>query len=227
MAIDGEKLKQLRLAEGISQEKLAAMCNVNKRTIQRAERGDSVALETAAFIAEAMDVPLASIRGAQLDLLETPQKQSGEVVLIPIASGRKIVDTMRHSYETEVLFEVEPTRALIEPLTDLARVLDLFKVDPWKPPHEKHEPSYSEMLEKQADLNEAINSLSELGVSIFMGTYEVLVQPPTYNIDEGMMLYYPDRTPWSYEVKTLVVVSDRMVSHFIRRPKDMAEEIPF
>lgn len=54
MTLDGDQLRKIRMTKGISQEKLAAMRNVNKQPIQRAESGESVAIETAAFIAEAI-----------------------------------------------------------------------------------------------------------------------------------------------------------------------------
>ncbi|MDF2235664.1 helix-turn-helix transcriptional regulator [Albimonas sp. CAU 1670] len=92
MALDGEKLRRIRQSKGISQEKLALMASVNKRTIQRAERGESVAVETAAFIAEAIGVPAASLRGSQMELFEREQKSPDEVVLVPTNSGRRIVD---------------------------------------------------------------------------------------------------------------------------------------
>ncbi|MEO0695911.1 MAG: helix-turn-helix transcriptional regulator [Pseudomonadota bacterium] len=62
VSIDGEKLRKLRIEAGHSQEKLAIMANVNRRTIQRAEAGEPVALETLSFIADALEVPLAVIR---------------------------------------------------------------------------------------------------------------------------------------------------------------------
>ena len=40
------------------------MANVNRRTIQRAEAGKPVALETLSFVAEALGVPLSEIRNS-------------------------------------------------------------------------------------------------------------------------------------------------------------------
>lgn len=88
MALDGEKLRNLRAAKGMSQEKLAILANVNKRTIQRAEKGDPVGLETAAFIAEAVGVSPATLRGRQPDLFEADKKEWNEVILVPVNSGR-------------------------------------------------------------------------------------------------------------------------------------------
>ncbi len=110
MAVDGEKLRQIRTAKGISQEKLALMCNVNKRTIQRAERGRPIALETAAFIAEAIQVPVAALRSSQIEMFEPATKAWNDVVLVPVASGRRIVDALRSSFDAEVTYDVEPTK---------------------------------------------------------------------------------------------------------------------
>ncbi|MFK3852301.1 helix-turn-helix transcriptional regulator [Agrobacterium pusense] len=100
MALDGEKVKQLRLAKGLSQERLALLCNVNKRTVQRVETGAPVALETAAFIAEALNVPALSLRALQQVQTNPAQRVTGEVILVPVNSGRRIVDAIRLSFET-------------------------------------------------------------------------------------------------------------------------------
>jgi len=106
MALDGEKLRKIRMAKGISQEKLALMCNVNKRTIQRAEKSAPIALETAAFIAEVVQVPPIALRAKQIELFEPTVKAWNDVVLIPVTSGRRIVDVIRSSFEAEITFDV-------------------------------------------------------------------------------------------------------------------------
>ena len=229
MALDGEKLRNIRLAKGISQEKLALMCNVNKRTIQRAEKGEPIALETAAFIAEAVQIPAASLRSTRLVFLEPQTKAWNDVVLVPASSGRRIIDTLRSSFEAEISFEVEPTKQIIEPLTRIAKLMSLFKPDPWEQPRERYDPNYAEILEKQAELNEVLPELAGLGVNLFLGTYKARKQEPRYDMEEGVMYVRPN---WAAVEVTiaLLVITDTSATHLIRRPDDVFpedDEIPF
>jgi transcriptional regulator with XRE-family HTH domain len=88
MTVDGAKLRNLRLRKGMSQEKLGLLTNLNKRTIQRAENGQPVAIESLAFMAEALEVAPEALRGRQLELFApgSPPKPTtqGEVVLVPV-----------------------------------------------------------------------------------------------------------------------------------------------
>ena len=59
---DGKKIRNLRIELGFSQEKLGALAGVNRRTVQRAERGELLSLDTIAFIAEALQTDPQSIR---------------------------------------------------------------------------------------------------------------------------------------------------------------------
>jgi len=237
MALDGEKLRNLRAAKGMSQEKLAILANVNKRTIQRAEKGDSVGLETAAFIAEAVGVTPASLRGCQPDLFEVDKKAWNEVVLIPVNSGRRVIDALRTSFAADIVFDVEPMQDNIELLAQLAGMLEPFKPDPWKNPYDNYDPSQAEVLQKQAEVNALLPSLLELGVNVFLGTYQAGRQVPSYDMDEGMMSHSM-RAPVESVPVSLVVISDTASSHLMRKPDDVYiepsgygsapdEEIPF
>lgn len=229
MALDGEKLRQIRIAKGISQEKLALMCNVNKRTIQRAEKGHPVALETAAFIAEAVQVPPSTLRSTQMELFEPTARAWNDVVLIPMTSGRRVIDALRQSHDAELSFDVEPTKENLEPLARLAGLLEPFKPTPWEHPDVKYRPAYVEVLEKQADVNAILPTLSALGISVFLATYTAHRQEPYYSVDTGEV-YITNRTPYSKVQVALLVVSDTSASHLIRRPDDIHDvsgEVPF
>jgi transcriptional regulator with XRE-family HTH domain len=222
MAIDGDKLRKIRMAKGISQEKLALMCNVNKRTIQRAEAGHPIALETAAFIAEAVQVPPATLRSSQLEMFEPTTRAWNDIVLIPVTSGRRIIDVLRTSFEAKITFDVEPTPQNIEPLAELASLLEHFKPNPWENHSERHSPGYAEILHKQASVNAILPALSLMGVSVFLATYTSLKQVPHYHIEDG--LYVTDRTPHEEVQISIIVVSDTSSSHLIMRPTDIHNE---
>jgi transcriptional regulator with XRE-family HTH domain len=52
----GETVTKLRTQLGMTQDKLAAMSNVDIRTVQRAEKGERIQLETVASLAAALKV---------------------------------------------------------------------------------------------------------------------------------------------------------------------------
>lgn len=227
MALDGERLRNIRISKGISQEKLALMANVNKRTIQRAEKGAPIALETAAFIAEAIGVTPLALRAAQLEIFEAGKKVWNEVVLVPVSSGRRIVDALRSAFEGDVIYDVEPTTENIELLAKLASILDPFKPAPWEIPSALYDPDQATILKKQAELNEIIPNLLEMGINIYLGTYPASRQKPKYDMDEGCMY---TRNSFSFESApvALLVVSDTTASHLMRKPDDFYnDEIPF
>ncbi|MGO6678329.1 helix-turn-helix domain-containing protein [Rhizobium leguminosarum] len=227
MAIDGNKLRKIRMAKGISQEKLALMCHVNKRTIQRAEKGQPVALETVAFIAEAVQVTPAALRSAQLEMFEPKTKAWNDVILIPVTSCRRIVDVLRSSFDADLSFDVEPTQENIALLAKLAELLEPFKPNPWEAPQQAYNPGYSEILERQADVNAILPSLSTMGIGVFLATYASLRQIPHYDMDEGHM-YTTSHTPNSKVEIALIVVSDTSASHLVRNPSDIhSEDLPF
>lgn len=225
MTIDGEKLLKLRTAKGFSQEKLGLMCNVNKRTIQRAEQGVPIALETMAFIAEALEVSPTFLRSNQLSLTAQPLKAWNEVVLVPVTSGRRIIDQLRASFNAEISFEVEPTHENVAQLKRIAEILDLVKPDPWELRDDAFHPSFSELLDIQAKLNSVLPDLLTIGIHVFFGTYNSMQKVPRMG-EEGL---YVRETQRSERVLiSLVVVSDTSASHLVRKPDDLdPDEIPF
>lgn len=223
MALDGDKLRNIRAAKGMSQEKLAILANVNKRTIQRAEKGEPIGLETAAFIAEAVGVSPASLRGQQADLFDTDKKQWDEVVLVPVNSGRRLIDALRSSHDAEISFDVEPTQDNIKPLAKLSELLEPFNPNPWENPFEKCDTTQAEILQKQAEVNALLPSLLDMGINVYLGVYQAGRQVPSYDMDEGLMSYHT-RAPIEPVPVSLVVVSDTSSSHLLRKPDDVYKE---
>ena len=74
---DGEKIRQLRARKGWSQEVLARKSRCSKRTVENAEAGRSILLETLRRIAEARDLSEAGdlLPGEQVESAAEPQPQ--------------------------------------------------------------------------------------------------------------------------------------------------------
>ena len=62
MICDGAKVTSLRRTQMMTQEKLAAMANVDRRTVQRIEAGEPVALETVHQVAAPLGVTAFELR---------------------------------------------------------------------------------------------------------------------------------------------------------------------
>lgn len=232
MVLDGDKLRTKRLAKGMTQDKLAALSRVETRTIQRAESGKPVAPETVAFIAAALGTRPEDLRTAQLELPGV-SKAWNEVVLIPISSGRRIIETLQENFEATISFEVEPRKENIEPLAALGGFLDRFLPTPWEIPPNRYTPTIAEILQQQANLNEVLESLEELGVRVFVGTYRSKRQVPRWDYDEGCMYVRGNQREEDVQI-ALLVVSDTTSSHLVSKPSDIAtsfadldEDIPF
>lgn len=61
MRLDGDKIKQLRMAKGWSQEQLSEASGLNLRTIQRLEKGGVAALESGRALAAVFEVELSTL----------------------------------------------------------------------------------------------------------------------------------------------------------------------
>ena len=67
MICDGDKVTSLRKTRMMTQEKLAAMANVDRRTVQRIEAGEPVALETLHQVAAPLGVTAFELRLDSVD----------------------------------------------------------------------------------------------------------------------------------------------------------------
>lgn len=234
MTVDGAKLRNLRLQRGMSQEKLGLMTKLNKRTIQRAESGEPVAIESLAFIADALEVEPEMLRGRQLELFQggVPAKptRQGEVILVPATRGSRLVNTVRHAFMAKFEYEAEPTEDNLALLEEIAGVLNAAWENPWEPPTGRFDQTTTdaELLRLQAKANRVIPSLDQLGIRVFMGTYASWQQQPRYDVDEGHM-YVTQRAPKERVTNVLIIVSDEPAGHLTRIPSDHEElvEIPF
>jgi transcriptional regulator with XRE-family HTH domain len=76
MRVDAEKIKQRRHALAMTQEKLARLSNVDVRTVQRAEKGEDLSLETVSQIAAALELPQLEIMMLHGDVATSVESES-------------------------------------------------------------------------------------------------------------------------------------------------------
>lgn len=225
MTINGNKLRDLRMRKGMSQEKLGLLSNLNKRTIQRAERGDAVSLETVAFIAEALEVDAQTLRAKQLELfnqnIQLPETQRGEVILVPVTRGTRLVNTLYGAFHASFEYDAEPMEDNVDLLEEIAFVLNSSWSSPWDISHYSTDESTgdADKIRLQARANRVLQGLAEKGITLFMGTYESWVQYPSFNPFEGEISVSRNQSK-DKVMQAIVVVSDEKNKHMSRAPTD-------
>lgn len=229
MVVDGEKLRSLRARKGISQERLGILSNLNRRTVQRAERGQAIAPESLAFIAEALEVEPGSLRAFEqsaVSEVEQPQTiRDGEVILVPITRGSRLVNLLRSAFFAKFEYEAEVTEANLPDLEELASVFNGAWADPWEL---NSGCSDAELLRFQAKANRLLPALAEQGVRVFGAAYPSMQKRPRYDMDEGQM-YISGRMNSEDVTNAVIVVSDETTGYLSRMPSDYFDplDIPF
>ena len=186
----------------MTQEKLAIMSKVDRRTVQRAEQGTRLQMETLASLAAALNVPVAQIVVAATPADEVVDELQSKslVVLNRIQSGMTLLNIVRDSYEGSISCEADPTPENIEALTAVVSKLEELMPQPWAPPQVQLTLALSERLRAAVSIGEQLRQLEALGVAFFAGTYTARTQVPRYDDEMGNM-YITDRTP--YELVTI------------------------
>jgi transcriptional regulator with XRE-family HTH domain len=122
MICDRAKVVSLREANFLSQEKLAALARVDRRTIQRLEAGEPVSIETLNQVA-------APLKVTAYDLLLDPEESADDpdgsagILLKPERSGLRIVDAICTSDRIDIGAAFEPWPEQIEFVAPLLRTL--------------------------------------------------------------------------------------------------------
>jgi transcriptional regulator with XRE-family HTH domain len=187
---NGARVRQLRVEQSMTQEKLAAMSTVNHRTVQRAERGESLQLETLASLAAALGVTVGelTLNDGDPERTDRPEpSESNAVVLRRITSGKVLIDLICDSFSGKLFFAAEPTEENIDALTDMVERIEKLIPKPWETPMEAESPTLSQLLREALSITTKLAQLETFGIAVFAGTYTARAQVPRYDVDEGHM----------------------------------------
>lgn len=229
MRCDPAKLRNLREQKGITQEKLARDSRAGLRTIQRAEGGQSIRSETAAFIADALSVPMNELR--MEDSGDSVEGGGGDdfVTLRRVRSGKALIEAMHRSYMCRLECDVDPDGSNVETLKAFVSLLEARVPDPldWTDNHLFG--SLAERLEVVASLNDYLRELDGRRIAVFAGSYSERVRKPTVSPYEPPSIK-PNTQP-TFATLTRIVVSngDRerlVVEKDFRWPVAIWEEPP-
>lgn len=203
----GRKIRGLREAAGMTQEKLAIMSNVDRRTVQRAEQGSRLQMESLASLAATLNVPVAQIITVEDGLGEIDEVTAKSlVVLNRIQSGIKLINIVRDSYEGKITCEADPTMENIDDLTAIVGGLERLMPQPWRKPSDEVEFLLSERLRTAVVFGEQLKNLEAQGVAFYAGTYTAQAQVPSMDYETHAM-FITNRTPFELVTMCVIIVA--------------------
>jgi transcriptional regulator with XRE-family HTH domain len=174
----------------MTQEKLASMSKVNHRTVQRAERSESLQLDTLASLAATLGVTVGELTLTNGDPDQTDQTETSEsnaVVLRRITSGKTLIDLVCDSFSGKLYCAAEPTEENINTLTDMIERVEKLIPKPWETPMEAETLTLTQRLREALAITAQLAELEKFGIAVFAGTYTAGAQVPRYDVDEGCM----------------------------------------
>ena len=192
MTPNSKALIELRTRLAMNQEDLAGRSKVSVRTIQRAEAGSPIDLQTVQQIATALGVKPDAIRMDEKEGNLTPdEKDLARVTLLPARSARSLLDVVTACDECRLDHEVDIGPEAIDAAIALCDALGPFL--PVLCPEDinfngsSDDPAKKLMdrLRLEAKLNVSMEQLRERGIAVFVGSYVDFIQRPRFDIDEG------------------------------------------
>jgi transcriptional regulator with XRE-family HTH domain len=212
---NGAAIRDLRNEQHLSQENLAAMCDLHPRTIQRAEAGDSLSKEALAFIAAALRVSTGKLTVASDNAGKAEVHEDHAVVLRRTESARVIIEGLVRADKHVLEYDVDPTEETAESIIELIKQLEKF--DPYQNPPVRM--PFSDRIRATAAIHQQVVELAKKGVFTFYGEYIAMGLRPDYSVDEQCWYTKVGQQPESLQV-SVVVVSDNPSETMSRRAPD-------
>jgi transcriptional regulator with XRE-family HTH domain len=118
---DVERVRELRLARGWSQEQLAKVAGLSPRTIQRLEAGEGTALDTLQAIAAAFDVEVSEVLAAEKPLPPPPK-----ITFLPrIRTGEELCSVLGAAHMFHQDYDPPTGQDDVEPMSHVQWAHDL------------------------------------------------------------------------------------------------------
>jgi transcriptional regulator with XRE-family HTH domain len=182
MKHDAKKLRLIRESMGMTQEKLSILSNVSERTVQRAEAGANMRLDTLSDFAAALEVPLSEL------VLDHDDAQDADASFRRLAGGRALMDELVKAKVASFTSEVDPTDDELADVLELVRVTEELLPSPWEQDQRPAaSANLSTTIKTAAHLSKLIHSLGVAGIGIFASASSISAKYPRYDMDEGFM----------------------------------------
>ena len=212
---NGQKLKSLRETKGYTQEKVAFSSKVNIRTVQRAERGAHVSLDTLADLAASLNAhpsDLAASRDADPPTLlwdETGQAPAYDrLTLRRCTTARDLLFTLENSTLLHLDCLVEPTGKNVQVLRSVVEALEkLMPPDPWDEEFHNSRGANTHPLSTRiatlAELHDHLESLAGEGLALFEAVYFAKAVMPIW--EEGEVIIPDGKKPQGIAVSQIAI----------------------
>ncbi len=209
MKHDAAKLRAIRESMGMTQEKLAILSSVSPRTVQRAEAGIGMSLETLNDFAASLEVPLS-------ELVHDPDDtgRDTQTALRRVTVARTLLDDLTRAGVALFDCETDPSPS------EMGAVLALVSLVESRLPHWDHEQapaslSLRERIEVSATISDYLSTLNEAGLGLYSAASWIMARVPRYDMDEG---FYATHTRQRFErVMTLQILIARSADSKIYR----------
>ena len=196
MKHDAIKLRLIRESMGMTQEKLGILSNVSERTVQRAEAGHNMRLDTLSDFAAALEVPLSEL------VLDTEEMAGGnDVSLRRLTSGRVLMDELAKAGIASFDCEVDPLEEELPDLLELVTFIEKLLPIPWDDDQRPAALGLAAKIKAAADLSKSLVTLQKTGIGLFASASWISARYPLYDFNEGHR-YTHNRQPYE-KVATL------------------------
>lgn len=190
MICDGGKVAALRQARMMTQDKLAIMANVDRRTIQRMEAGGSVSLETLSQVAAPLGVTAQELLYTS-GVSSTSTDGGLGIFLKPERSGIRLVRSIVESDHLDFGMSFEPWREqvqIVQPFLKFLEELHPLSFDHILDYDRSIQNSAARQMEVAAQVNENLKQLAELkpeGLHVLFGQYTRWGKRVRWDEEEG------------------------------------------
>lgn len=193
---DNEKLIELRTKNALTQEALAGKSKLAVRTIQRAEAGGIIGLQTLQEIASALGVQHAELFAEDKSSEQVDDDYDGETIAIalrPQSSARALLDIVCECRDCRLGHTVDFTGEMVEVIKKFCDAIRPISPElcpgypefPTYPPEQRNEfARFAERITIEAEINDAMDRLRGSGFDIYAGAYFDYQKVPYYDIDE-------------------------------------------
>jgi transcriptional regulator with XRE-family HTH domain len=240
MKCDGNKVIELRTKNALTQEALAGKSKLNVRTIQRAEAGDTLGLQTVQELASALGVQHSELLTDEPSS-DTADEQAydGETIAIalrPQPSARTLLDIIYDCRDCRLGHNVDLDADTVEIVKDFCTALR--RVLPALCPGYPDAPAahvndtllrseatvFFERITVEADLNATLAKLRSSGLDVYAGSFVDLQKVPRWDEDYGVWATTNNQRPEAVKIAVIRIGSrgERQLSVRVK-----CEMIPF
>jgi transcriptional regulator with XRE-family HTH domain len=184
MKHDGQKIRDLRQIRGMTQEKLALLSKVSERTVQRAENGQPMAIETLNDLAAALEIPVSDL------VAENVAGKDTATILRRVTSARTFIDELGKAGVALFDCDVDPSKEEIEHVLALVEAVEQRLPVPWDVNMRPEPLSLRQKIELSVKVTDLLSEVENFGIGLFTAASWIRARYPYYDSDEGVTATY-------------------------------------